>query len=144
MGWGGRSGTHIREGEPCTHIAASCSEQARAGMHLLFCVLCSVKAFWGQMGAVGASSGCLPGQEGFWECLAVSEGRKTWCWMQEAVFRAPGAGRSDSWASPTAPETLSAAPTPSAHLPPALRPSLGAEAALPATLAALPVWEFRH
>lgn len=65
MGWGGRSGTHIQEGEPSTHISASCSKEARAGVHLLFCVLRSLKAFWSQVGAMGASSGCLPGQEGF-------------------------------------------------------------------------------
>lgn len=50
VGWGGEGGVGPTSGrESPAHIAASCSEQARAGMHLLFCVLCSVKAFWGQV-----------------------------------------------------------------------------------------------
>lgn len=57
--------------------------------HSVYCVLEKLSGVgWGQW---VQAAGAYQVRKDFWECFVISAGRKTRHWMQEAVFRVPGA-----------------------------------------------------
>lgn len=57
--------------------------------HSVYCVLEKLSGVgWEQW---VQAAGAYQVRKDFWECFVISAGRKTRHWMQEAVFRVPGA-----------------------------------------------------